>query len=131
MTKSRMPFISTLTEDMPPGQTPHTVILYAHNDLVDKVQPGDRVTITGIYRATPLRVNPKMRNVKSVYKTHIDVVHFRKLDAKRLREVEDEEEGGKEFTMDPERVKILKDLAKKPDIYERLARAIGKYMYAS
>lgn len=27
---------------MPAGQTPHTVILFAHNDLVDAVQPGDR-----------------------------------------------------------------------------------------
>ena len=27
---------------MPPGQTPHTVVLYAHHDLVDSVQPGDR-----------------------------------------------------------------------------------------
>lgn len=32
---------------MPAGQTPHTTIVYAHNDLVDKVQPGDRVNITG------------------------------------------------------------------------------------
>lgn len=32
---------------MPAGQTPHTVVLFAHNDLVDKVQPGDRVHITG------------------------------------------------------------------------------------
>ena len=76
---------------MPAGQTPHTVILYAHNDLVDKVQPGDRVTITGIYRATPLRVNPRQSNVKSVYKTHIDVVHYRKIDKKRLHENNDEE----------------------------------------
>ncbi|KAK3086222.1 hypothetical protein FSP39_015423 [Pinctada imbricata] len=116
-------------EDMPPGQTPHTVILYAHNDLVDKVQPGDRVTITGIYRATPLRVNPKMRNVKSVYKTHIDVVHFRKVDTKRLREVEEEEGDGKEITINAERMKIIKDLSKKPDIYERLARAIAPSIY--
>ena len=29
-------------DDMPPGQTPHTVIVYAHHDLVDSVQPGDR-----------------------------------------------------------------------------------------
>ena len=27
---------------MPAGQTPHTVTLYAHHDLVDAVQPGDR-----------------------------------------------------------------------------------------
>ena len=73
---------------MPAGQTPHTVVIFAHNDLVDKVQPGDRVTVTGIYRATPLRVNPRMRNVKSVYKTHIDVVHYRKLDTKRLQETD-------------------------------------------
>lgn len=32
---------------MPAGQTPHTTFVYAHNDLVDKVQPGDRVNITG------------------------------------------------------------------------------------
>jgi DNA replication licensing factor MCM4 len=74
------------TEDMPAGQTPHTVVAFAHNDLVDAVQPGDRVAITGIYRATPLRSNPRQRNVLSVYKTHIDVVHYRKLDARRLHE---------------------------------------------
>lgn len=30
-------------DDMPAGQTPHTIALYAHNDLVDTVQPGDKV----------------------------------------------------------------------------------------
>ena len=38
------------------------VIVYAHDDLVDAVQPGDRVNVTGIYRAVPMRVNPKVRN---------------------------------------------------------------------
>lgn len=75
-------------DDMAAGQTPHNVLLYAHNDLVDKVQPGDRVTVTGIYRATPLKGSGTQ--VKSVYKTHVDVVHFRKVDNKRLYE---EEEG--------------------------------------
>ncbi|KAJ7381699.1 DNA replication licensing factor, mcm4 component, partial [Desmophyllum pertusum] len=71
-------------DDMPPGQTPHTIMLFSHNDLVDAVQPGDRVTVTGIYRATPMRVNPRQRNVKAVYKTYIDVIHFQKTDKKRL-----------------------------------------------
>ncbi|CAG5124882.1 unnamed protein product [Candidula unifasciata] len=113
-------------EDMPPGQTPHTIIVYAHNDLVDRVQPGDRITVTGIYRAVPLRVNPRQRNVKSVYKTHIDVVHFRKLDTKRLTE---EVEEGKTVHMSEERIEIVKALSKKPDIYERLARAIAPSIY--
>lgn len=33
-------------DDMPAGQTPHTVTLYAHHDLVDSVQPGDRWVCT-------------------------------------------------------------------------------------
>jgi len=80
--------VMCVIEDMPAGQTPHTIIMFAHNDLVDAVQPGDRVTVTGIYRALPLRANPRQRNVLSVYKTHIDVVHFRKMDAKRLYEAD-------------------------------------------
>lgn len=77
-------------DDMAAGQTPHNVLLYAHNDLVDKVQPGDRITVTGIYRATPMKNTRMGSAVKSVYKTHVDVVHFRKVDNKRLYE---EEEG--------------------------------------
>ncbi|XP_067934575.1 DNA replication licensing factor mcm4-like [Watersipora subatra] len=112
-------------DDMPAGQTPHNVILYAHNDLVDTVQPGDRVTVTGIYRATPMRVNPKQRNVKSVYRTHIDVIHFRKLDAKRLRGNEDE------FVskMSEERIAELKALSKRRDVYELLAAALAPSIY--
>lgn len=45
-----------------------------------------RVTVTGIYRAQPMKVNPRQRNVKAVYKTYIDVIHFRKMDKKRLYE---------------------------------------------
>ena len=116
---------------MPAGQTPHTVTVYAHGDLVDTVQPGDRVTVTGIYCATPLRAMPRQRNVKSVYKTHIDVVHFRKRDQRNLRAGDDEDEAeayvsGKDLRFPEARVKQLKELAAKQDLYERLARAIGK-----
>lgn len=113
-------------EDMPAGQTPHTIILYAHNDLVDKVQPGDRVNVTGIYRAVPIRVNPRVRNVKSVYKTHIDVIHYRKTDSKRLHGI-DEDTEHKMFT--EERIEMLKGLASKPDIYERLSSALAPSIY--
>lgn len=36
-----------------------------------------RVEVTGIFRAVPKRVNPKQRVVRSVYKTYVDVIHFR------------------------------------------------------
>ena len=110
-------------DDMPAGQTPHTVVLYVHGELVDTVQPGDRVAVTGIYRAVPHRSNPKMRNLHSVYKTHIDVVHFRKTDADRLHGGESSQQ------FEEETVELLTGLSKKPDIYERLARAIAPSIY--
>uniref|UniRef100_A0A674F1I9 DNA replication licensing factor MCM4 n=1 Tax=Salmo trutta TaxID=8032 RepID=A0A674F1I9_SALTR len=113
-------------DDMPAGQTPHTTIVYAHNDLVDKVQPGDRINITGIYRAVPMRENPRQSNVRSVYKTHIDVIHFRKTDEKRLHGL-DEDSDQKLFT--EERVQTLKELASKPDVYDRLSSALAPSIY--
>ncbi|XP_008590171.1 PREDICTED: DNA replication licensing factor MCM4 [Galeopterus variegatus] len=113
-------------EDMPAGQTPHTVILFAHNDLVDKVQPGDRVNVTGIYRAVPIRVNQRVSNVKSVYKTHIDVIHYQKTDAKRLHGLSEEAE---QKLFSEKRVELLKELSRKPDIYERLASALAPSIY--
>lgn len=70
-------------DDMPAGQTPHTIALFAHNDLVDAVLAGDRVSVTGIYRALPIQANRMTSHTRAVYKTHIDVVHYRKQDAKR------------------------------------------------
>ncbi|KAF7494597.1 DNA replication licensing factor MCM4 [Sarcoptes scabiei] len=110
-------------DDMPAGQTPYTVLLCACSDLVDKVQPGERVTVTGIYRATPIRVNPKIRNVKSVYRTHVDVVHYRKIENKRLHD------SNQELKLTKERIDRLIALSNSPDIYERLAHSLAPSIY--
>lgn len=65
-------------EAIPEGHTPHTVTLSVFDQLVDTVKPGDRVTVTGIFRATPQRVSPNVRTVKSLYRTYVDVLHFEK-----------------------------------------------------
>uniref|UniRef100_A0A8C7K7I3 DNA replication licensing factor MCM4 n=1 Tax=Oncorhynchus kisutch TaxID=8019 RepID=A0A8C7K7I3_ONCKI len=80
----------------------------------------------GIYRAVPMRENPRQSTVKSVYKTHIDVIHFRKTDEKRLHGL-DEDSDQKLFT--EERVQTLKELAAKPDVYERLSSALAPSIY--
>ncbi|RTG80581.1 DNA replication licensing factor MCM4 [Schistosoma bovis] len=115
-------------ENMPASQTPHTVLMYAHEELVDKIQPGDRVIVTGIYRAIPLRMSNRQRTLKAVYKTYIDVLHF-------LREGDDRVQNDglatdentsieeahilRQFT--EERIEEFHTLARKPDLYERLA----------
>jgi DNA replication licensing factor MCM4 len=110
-------------DEMPAGETPCTLALYVRDDLVDSIQPGDRVEVTGIYRAVPLRVNPRVRNFKSVYKTYIEVLHFRKKDNRRLYEITDENDVNTNFTA--ERLMRLRQLSKETDIYDRLARAIA------
>ena len=63
--------------EIPDGETPQTVSLFVFDDLVDEVKPGDRVEVVGIYRAIARRLNPRMRTVRSLYKTYVDVLHFR------------------------------------------------------
>ncbi|TFK11382.1 DNA replication licensing factor MCM4 [Platysternon megacephalum] len=80
----------------------------------------------GISRAVPIQVNPRVSNVKSVYKTHVDVIRYCKTASKRLHGV-DEETEQKIFT--EERVEMLKELSRKPDIYERLSLALAPSIY--
>ena len=37
-------------ENIPEGETPHSVTLFAFDNLVDVARPGDRVEVTGILR---------------------------------------------------------------------------------
>ena len=39
--------------------------------------------VTGIYRAVPMREKSNSRTLKSVFKTYIDVIHYRKMDKNR------------------------------------------------
>ena len=71
-------------ESVPEGETPQTIHLCAYEDLVDYVRPGDRVEITGIYKAMGLRVNPNKRTLKNVYRTYIDVMTYIKQDKSKF-----------------------------------------------
>ena len=42
--------------------------------------------VTGIFRAIPMRVNPRKRTVKAIYRTYIDVIHLRKVRALTMGE---------------------------------------------
>ena len=63
-----------------------TVNLCAFEDLVDVAKPGDRMEVTGIYRAQAMRVKPTQKTLKSVYRTYIDVIHFKRTEKGRLGE---------------------------------------------
>lgn len=71
-------------EDSPAGETPPIIKVFAYNDLVDQIKAGDRVSVTGIFRAVSKQVNPRQRNIRAVFTTHVDAVHFRRIDDSRL-----------------------------------------------
>ncbi|KAK6358650.1 DNA replication licensing factor, mcm4 component [Orbilia blumenaviensis] len=71
-------------DSIPDGQTPHSVSILMYDEMVDVCKAGDRVEVTGIFRGVPVRVNPRQRSVKSLFKTYIDAVHIQKVDKKRL-----------------------------------------------
>ena len=109
-------------DQVPAGQTPASVVTYAFDDLVDAMQPGDKVEVTGVLRAQPVRVHPRMRKLKTIYKTYIDVVHFRKL---TTMQTENEERGVPKAKFSPERVQELYAMSRRPDIYDQLTASLA------
>ncbi|RDA91751.1 hypothetical protein CP533_4777 [Ophiocordyceps camponoti-saundersi (nom. inval.)] len=127
---------------VPAGQTPHSVSVCVYNELVDYCKAGDRVELTGIFRVSSMRVNPRQRTLKSIYKTYVDVLHVQKADRKRMGadlstlgvegEREAEENGGDDKNrpeetrvITPEEEARIRETAARPDIYDLLSRSLA------
>jgi len=61
-------------ELVPEGETPQNVMICCFDDLVDVVRPGDRVEVTGIYKAAATRLLPRITACNAVYRTYIDAI---------------------------------------------------------
>ncbi|KAI3754135.1 hypothetical protein L1987_53913 [Smallanthus sonchifolius] len=120
-------------DEIPEGGTPHTVSLLMHDKLVDAAKPGDRVEITGIYRAMTVRVGQTQRTVKSLFKTYIDCLHIKKMDKSRMNVESPMETEQKSSTKDDqgtpmdheEQVEKLIKLSERSDIYDLLTRSLA------
>ncbi len=131
--------IQETPDSVPPGQTPHSVTMCAYDELVDLCKAGDRVEVTGIFKASAVRVNPRQRTLKSIYKTYIDVLHIQKVDKKRMgidvstveQDVSDQvtvnmDEFRKVSEGEEEKIKAT---AARSDIYDLLSRSLAPSIY--
>lgn len=144
-TDKQMVRLQEAPEAVPKGDTPATFTLVTYDSLVDSTKPGDRVEITGILRATPVRLNPRMRTVRSVFRTYIDCVHVRVLNNKQARataEGDSMEDNGytseigntgldEEFTFEKlkARNKRFETLSQHPQLYEILSSSLAPSIF--
>lgn len=126
-------------DNVPDGQTPHSVSLCAYEELVDVCKAGDRIEVTGIFRSNPVRINPRQRTIKALFKTYIDVLHIQKVDKRRLgidvstieQELSEQVAGDVEETrkVTEEEEDRIKATSRRGDVYEILARSLAPSVY--
>lgn len=125
-------------DEMPQGETPHTMSMLLYDSLVDNVKPGDKVEVTGVFRAVPVRESARTRVLKSTFRTYVDVVHVRKTDASRLAEEGEETaaiKSGEFYDSDKSKADLqaedaaMRALAAEGDIYETLTKSVAPSIF--
>ncbi|KAF2173510.1 hypothetical protein M409DRAFT_15790 [Zasmidium cellare ATCC 36951] len=122
-------------DSVPDGQTPHSVSLCSYDELVDVCKAGDRVEITGIFKCNQVRLNPRQRTVKNVFKTYVDCLHVQKVDKRRMgidpstieQELSEQAAGNSEETrkVSEEEEARIKATAEREDVYDLLSRSLA------
>lgn len=103
---------------IPEGETPHSVSVHVYNELVDSCQPGDRVEMTGIFRALAARVNPRQTSLQTIYRTHCDGLHISIQDQ---RHNSDSTQAEQNEMLEAQ----IKEIASDPRVYERLVASLA------
>ena len=102
-------------EDLPPGQLPRSIDVGLRGDLVDKARPGDRVIVTGILYAIQERAAEAPLKTSKMY-----------LEAVSIETASKEPES---LQITPEEEKIFKEMARAPDIHQKLVESIAPSIY--
>ncbi|KAK5190032.1 MCM DNA helicase complex subunit [Exophiala xenobiotica] len=126
-------------DSVPDGQTPHSVSLCVYDELVDVCKAGDRIEVTGIFRSNPVRINPRQRTVKALFKTYVDVLHVQKVDKRKLgidastieQELSEQVAGDAEQTrkITAEEEAKIQEIAGRDDVYDILSRSLAPSIY--
>ncbi|KAI8138048.1 MCM2/3/5 family-domain-containing protein [Fennellomyces sp. T-0311] len=123
---------------VPDGQTPQTVTLCMYDELVDVAKPGDRLEITGVFRGVPVRVNPRQRTIRALFRTYLDVVHVKRTDGKRLQldralrtelGPEQYDETDEIETVNVNDEQDILEISRSPTLYDTLSRSLAPSIF--
>lgn len=103
--------IQELPEGIPDGTTPMTMTVVCKGGFVDELVPGDKIVVTGILKATPVRLNPVMRKIKSTFRVYLDLLSCQTMKKRRT-----DEHG---------LIDEIDRLRKNPDVYRILSNSIA------
>jgi DNA replication licensing factor MCM3 len=106
--------LQEMPEKAPMGQLPRSVELVLEHDLVDRIKPGDRVMIVGVFRALATASNSGQQSTSGVFRTVVlvNTVQILGRDVSHL-------------TFSTHDVRTIRSLAKRPDILSVLGRSIS------
>ena len=86
---------------------------------------GDRVEITGIFRAIPRRVNPRVTTMQCLFRTYVDAIHFRKKGDERDDIVDVIKTEEDTTTFGSEKTEAILDFARDGKAYDKLAASLA------
>ncbi|KAJ1610804.1 DNA replication licensing factor MCM4-like AAA+ ATPase [Cryptosporidium canis] len=136
--------IQELPDTIPPGETPHTILGYVYDEMVDCCRPGDRIEFNGIVKVSGVRLMAKKRQLMSVFRTYIDILHVNKNVCNMLYSIVGNSVGemdisngvqsidGQNFSTSEKNTLFTKEMIEKfhtmskdPMLYEKLSRSIA------
>ena len=111
----QMVTLQEMPEKAPAGQLPRSLDIILDADLVDRVKPGDRVRITGVYKAMPGVNNGQ---VSGSFRTLLLANHIRILS--NAISVPSRWRGSGEVLLEQ-----IRQLSRRPDVFDVLARSVA------
>merc|ERR1719478_1897678 len=103
-------FIQETPENSPPGQIPRSIEVICEGDLADKVKPGDRVQVIGVYKSFP---GPTQEVTTGLFPSRLIATNITAL---------------KEMTNQPfvsDDITHIREIANRPDAFQLLARSFA------
>lgn len=109
--------LQEMPERAPPGQLPRSVEVLVENDLVERVKPGDRIRIPGVYRALP-NAHASSARSNSIFSTILIANH--------VQFINKDVQGP---TLTAQDIKNIRALAKDPNVFGIVASSLAPSIY--